>query len=266
MPSVVARSLKSFNLRKWHRSALAGVVLSLGIAGHNAVFAAQTLTAGSPPTSAPMTFLDVKSKTLQGVMPDLIREIGKRQGFDVQFDAIPFAALIQSAVSGKIDIIVSAMTPTPKRAEVVDFADIVYSFGEGLVVADTDKTDYKSAQDLKGETVGAPAGTTYGDKLKALGIFKEVKYYDTTSDMLHDLANGRIKGAFQDYPLLKALAAKGGMPGVHVDEAYQPLDTAGVAIAVQKGNKVLLDKINAGISQMKADGSLAAILNKWGLH
>jgi polar amino acid transport system substrate-binding protein len=266
MPSVVNRSLKPIKLFKWQRGVIAGAVLSLGVMAHNVAFAAQTVTAGSPPTSAPMTFLDVKTNTIQGVMPDLIREIGKREGFQVNFDAIPFSALIQSAVTGKIDIIVSAMTPTPKRAEVVDFADIVYSFGEGLVVGDGDKTDYKNAQDLKGETIGAPAGTDYGEAFQKLGIFKEVKYYDTTSDMLHDLANGRIKGAFSDYPLLKALAAKGGMQGVHVDEDYTPLSKDGVAIAVQKGNKALLDKINAGIAQMKTDGSLAAILNKWGLH
>ncbi|MGI4855555.1 MAG: ABC transporter substrate-binding protein [Janthinobacterium lividum] len=250
---------------KWIRAASAIALLTFGALTQSAAFA-ETFKAGSPPTSAPMTFLDIKTNTLQGVMPDVIREIGKRQGFDVSFDAIPFSALIQSAASGKIDIIVSAMTPTPKRAQVVDFADVVYAFGEGLAVADDDKTVYKSARDLKGETIGASTGTTYGDALKAMGIFKEVKYYDTPADLLHDLQDGRIKGAFTDYPLLKALQARGGMRGAHVDDAYVPVAVTGVTIAVRKGNDALLHKIDAGIAQMKADGSLAKILAKWGLH
>lgn len=248
------------------RRLFAGTVLALGLAAHAFSCAAETLTAGSPPSSTPMTFLDIKTQTIEGVMPDIIRAIGHREEFDVKFDAIPFAALIQSNVSGKIDIIVSAMTPTPKRAEVVDFADIVYSYGDGLVVSAEDNTEYTSAQDLKGQVVGAPAGTNYGEDLQKLGIFKEVKFYDTPQDMLKDLANGRIKGAFGDYPALKAMAARGAMPGCRVVESYKPLSVAGVAIAVKKGNKPLLDRINAGIAQMKSDGSLAAILNKWGLH
>ncbi len=265
MPWSATRKV-SPQLRHCCRAIIASTILFCGAAAHVAANAAEVLTAGSPPTSAPMTFLDVKTQTIEGVMPDLIREIGKREGFTVQFEAIPFAALIQSAVSGKIDIIVSAMTPNPKRAQVVDFADIIYAYGEGMVVPDDDKTAYTSAQDLKGQVIGAPAGTDYGEALQKLGIFKEVKYYDSPADMIKDLQNGRIKAAFNDYPELKAVAAKGGLPGMHVVESYKPLSTAGVAIAVRKGNKPLLDKINAGIAQMKQDGTLAAILNKWGLH
>lgn len=247
------------------RTMSVSAVLMVAAVSQNAL-AVQQWTAGSPPTSAPMTFLDVQTKTIQGVMPDIIREVGKREGFDVSFEAIPFPALIQSAVSGKIDIIVSGMTPTAKRAEVVDFADIVYSFGEGMVVSDADKTRYSTAKDLKGQVIGAPVGTTYAEALRNMDDFKEVKLYDTPADMFADLQNGRIKAAFIDYPLVKALILKGGIPGFHVVETYKPLSAAGVAIAVKKGNKELLGKINDGIARMKADGSLSAILKKWQLQ
>jgi polar amino acid transport system substrate-binding protein len=250
--------------RLFYAIGLSVVMLAGGVSQSS--YAAQTWTAGSPPTSAPMSFLDVPTNTIQGVMPDIMREIGKREGFDVNFEAIPFPALIQSAVSDKIDIIVSAMTPTPKRAEVVDFADVVYQFGEGLIVPDSDKTNYKVAAELKGTVIGAPVGTTYAEALRKMPGFAEVKLYDSPADMFTDLQNGRIKAAFIDYPLVKALVLKGGLPGFHVVESYKPLTEDAVAIAVKKGNKSLLDKINDGISKMKADGSLIAILKKWQLQ
>jgi polar amino acid transport system substrate-binding protein len=134
-----------------------------------------TVTAGSPPSSAPTTFLDVKTQKIEGIMPDVVREIGKREGFDVSYQAVPFSALIPAVVSGKIDIIVAGMTPTAKRAEVVDFSQPVTAFGEGIIVKESNKTNYKSVQDMKGMSVGAPTGTDYGDQLVKLGIFKEVK-------------------------------------------------------------------------------------------
>jgi polar amino acid transport system substrate-binding protein len=248
------------HVRNWKMLILAASVVFGGVA-----HAAPTLTAGSPPTSAPNTFLDVKDNTLKGLMPDVMREIGRREGFETQFDAIPFSALIQSVVSGKIDAIVAGMKVTPARAKIVDFANPVYSFGEALAVQASDTKDYTSAQDLKGLVVGSPAGVTYGDTLAKMGIFKEVKYYDTPSDMLHDLAEGRIQGAFCDAPIYSSLADKGGMPGVRFVKTYKPFDVSGVAIAVRKGNTEMLTKINDGLAQMKADGTLAALLKKWKL-
>jgi polar amino acid transport system substrate-binding protein len=227
--------------------------------------AQQVLRAGSPPSSKPTTFLDVKTNTIQGFMPDIIREIGKREGFKVDFQPIPFSALIPSAASGKIDLLVSGMTPTAKRAEVVDFTDIVTAFGEGLVVQASNKNNYKTAADLKGESIGVPAGADYGETLQKMGIFKEVKYYDTPADMNRDVQLGRIKGAMQDYPVLKAQLAAGALKGLRVDESYVPVVKDDIALAVKKGNKPLLDKINHAIRQMKADGTLAKILKKWGL-
>lgn len=240
---------------------LAGSMLASNFA--NA--AEETLRAGSPPSSKPTTFLDVKTNTIQGFMPDVVNEIARRQGFKLDFQPIPFAALIPSAVSGKIDVLVSGMTPTAKRAEVVDFSDVVTAFGEGLFVQASDSKVYRSAKDLKGETIGVGAGTDYGDMLAKMGIFKEVKFYDTPGDMIRDVQLGRIKGAMQDYPILKSQLAEGALKGLRVEENYVPLLKEDIALAVRKGNKELLDKINDSLRKMKADGTLARIHKKWGL-
>jgi polar amino acid transport system substrate-binding protein len=230
----------------------------------NVAKAAEILRAGSPPSSKPNSFLDVKTNTIQGFMPDVINEIGRRAGFKVDFQPVPFPALIPSLTSDKIDLIVAGMTPTAKRAEVVDFSDVVVSFGEGLIVKESDPKVYHSAKDLAGETAGAGAGTNYFEAIQKLGVLKELKAYDTGGDMIRDVQLGRIKGAFNDYPILKAQYAAGAMPGLRLEEHYVPVHMNSSALAVRKGNKALLDKINDGIRQMKADGTLTKLQKKWG--
>src|SRR5262245_54090812 len=102
--------------------------------------AQQVLKVGSTPTGIPFTFLDTKTNSIQGVMVDLITEVGKDAGFSVQIEPMQFSTLIASLTSSKIDIISAAMFITAARKEVIDFSDPVYTYGEGLIVPKTDKT------------------------------------------------------------------------------------------------------------------------------
>ncbi len=68
---------------------------------------AAVLTAGSPPSSAPTTFLNTQTGKIEGFMPDVAAEVAKREHLDIQYSAIPFSTLIQSVIAGKIDMIVA---------------------------------------------------------------------------------------------------------------------------------------------------------------
>ncbi|SAL63504.1 extracellular solute-binding protein [Caballeronia arvi] len=241
----------------------AAVALSMAFGAGPSYAAPVQVSAGTTPSSVPNAFLDLKTHEIAGVMPDAIREIGKREGFDVSFDVIPFPALIQSVVSDKIDLIVAGMTPTPKRQEVVDFSQPVAEFGKGIIINASDKASYRTIQDLKGMIVGAGAGEETSEELVKLGIFKEVKMYNTAADMARDVALGRITAAFNDYPVWKAQEAAGTLQGCRVVDGFMPLRRVPIAFGVKKGNAVLLLKINDGLAKIKADGTLDKILKKW---
>jgi polar amino acid transport system substrate-binding protein len=241
----------------------AAVAVSLAFGAGHASAAAMKVSAGTTPSSVPNAFLDLKTHEIEGVMPDVIREIGKREGFEVSFDVIPFSALIQSVVSDKIDLIVAGMTPTPKRAEVIDFSEPVAFFGKGIIVNASDKKTYRTIDDLKGAVVGAGAGEETSDELVKLGIFKEVKLYNTGADMARDVALGRIAAAFNDYPVWKAQEAAGTLQGTRVVDGFKPLRRVPIAFGVKKGNAALMSKINDGLAKIKADGTLDKILKKW---
>src|SRR5215475_16146831 len=65
----------------------------------------KVLRVGSTPTGIPFTFLDTKTNTIEGVMVDLIKEIGKDAGFKVEIEGMQFSTLIPSLTANKIDII-----------------------------------------------------------------------------------------------------------------------------------------------------------------
>lgn len=240
--------------------------LALAVGMASAPFAAaDTLKVGSTPTGIPFTFLDTKTNTIQGVMVDVIGEVAKDSGDTVQIEPLSFSALIPSLTTSKIDVISAAMFATAARKEIIDFTDTVYGYGEALVVASGDAKDYKSFDDLKGEIVGVQVGTAFVEPLKKSGVFAEVKIYDSIQDIMRDVAAGRIKAGFADYPIVAYQIAQGNFPGVRTATGYTPVVKGEIGIGVRKGEAAKLAKFNASIAKMKADGRLAAILKKWGL-
>ena len=231
----------------------------------SAAMAQQMYKVGSTPTGVPFTFMDTKNQTIQGAMVDLITEIGKDQGFRVQVEATPFASLIPSLTTSKIDIISAAMLITPQRKEVVDFSDPVFPYPEGLIIKADDNATYHTLADLKGQVVGAQVGTVYVDFLRKNGEFAEVKTYDSLADLIRDVGLGRVKAGFGDAPILKYQLSQRKDAGVKLAQGYQTKMDGWVGIGVRKGDKDLLAKVNTGLANVKKNGTLDQILVKWNL-
>jgi len=248
-------------LKRLVQAAMAAVVVATAAVPASAQ---QVLKVGSTPTGIPFTFLDTKTNSIQGIMVDLITEIGKDAGFAVQIEPMQFSALIPSLTANKIDLIAAAMFATAARKEVVDFSDPVYTYGEGLVVPKADAKAYASQEDLKGTVVGAQVGTAFVDALKKTGLFSEVKVYDTIPDILRDVNAGRLKAGFADYPILAYNLKQGGFAEVKLVDSYKPATVGTVAIGIRKSDTELLGKINASLAKLKANGTIARILEKWG--
>jgi polar amino acid transport system substrate-binding protein len=241
-------------------------LLALSLAFVGLIATAQTtLRVGSTPTGIPFTFLDTKTNQISGVMVDLIKEIGKDQGFTVEITPMSFSTLIAALQANKIDVIAAAMYITPTRLEVVDFSDPIYTYGDGLFVAAKDTKDYKGYEDLKGEVVGAQIGTAYVKPMQESGMFKEVKVYDSIPDIMRDVNLGRIKAGFADYPIVAYNLSQGGFPESRLAKNYKAAVVGSVGIAVRKGDKATLDKVNASLRKFKTDGTIDRILARWNL-
>lgn len=246
------------------RKAIAGLAFAATISlSSGPSLAQQTLKVGSTPTGVPFTFLDTKTNTIQGIMVDMVTEVGKRAGFSVQIEPMQFSTLIAGVTASKIDLISAAMYITPTRREQVDFSDPIYTYGEGLMVPKSDSKDYVSFEDMKGFTVGAQVGTAYVEPLKK--VFGEVKIYDTIPDILRDVNAGRIQAGFADLPIVAYNLQQSAFANTRLVRSYKSTMTGSIGIGLRKGQPELLAKINTALAAMQADGTVTKILAKWGL-
>lgn len=248
-------------LHKTLKSLLATALCAAALSGAHA----QTVKVGATPTAVPFNFLDPKTNTLKGVMIDIADAVGKQAGFKPEVMPIPFASLVPALQTSKIDMIASAFAKTPQRAEVVDFTQVVLEYGEALVVPDKDKTDYQSIADLKGKTVGVQIGTLYVEPLKSAPGLKEVKMYDTMADLVRDVALGRLDAAFGDGPVISYQVRTQGVRNVRYVESYKPSMPTNIALAVRKGDADRVKQLNTAIDALKQDGTISAIMKKWGV-
>ena len=180
-----------------------------------------TLKVGSTPTGVPFTFLDTATNTIQGIMVDLITEIGKDAGFNVAVEPMQFSALIGALTSSRIDLISAAMFATAARKEVIDFSEPVYTYGEGLFVPKADTTNYTAIAELKGKVAGVQVGTAFVKPLQDSGVFSEVKIYDTIPDIMRDVNAGRVAAGFADFPIVAYNLQLGRFPRCSVGTQLQ---------------------------------------------
>ena len=244
------------------RAFLGGSALALGAGALPARAQAPVLKVGSTPTGVPFTFLDTKSNTITGFMVDLITAVGKDQGFGVDVQGTPFAALIASLTSNRIDIIAAAMTATPARREQIDFSDPVYAYGEAAVVKEGESIPGTTMAEMAGLSAGAQLGTTYAEVAKKAGM--DLRTYDSVADIMRDVALGRIKVGFGDGPIIGYQIGQGVFRGVKQLPGYKPSVVGSISIGTRKGDPMMA-KINAGLAKLKSDGTVAQLIAKWNL-
>jgi len=214
------------------------------------------------PTFPPFDTTDENGE-LTGFDVDLVNAIAEDQGFTVEWVNMGFDGLITALQGGNIDMIASGMNASPERREKVDFSDTYYE--SGLVVAvKADNTTIKSVDDLtKDMKVGVQIGTTGADLAQELfedGKIAEVKVYNGLDVAMMDLVNGAVAAVINDEPVTKEyMNAKPGTIKIVGDT----LNAESYGIAVQKGNTELLEKLNAGLKNIKDNGKFQEIWDKW---
>ncbi|RZA28725.1 MAG: amino acid ABC transporter substrate-binding protein [Proteobacteria bacterium] len=227
------------------------------------VQAQETLRVGATPTAVPFNFLDTKTNTLQGVMIDITQALGQKLGFTPDLRPIPFAGLVPSLQTDKIDMISSAFAINAQRAQIVDFSDELFAYSEEVIANGKDATVYHSSVDFAGKTVGVQTGTVSVEPMKAQAGIKELRMYDSMADMIREVALGRIDVAVGDGPVMLYTVQQSGSKSLRVAGDYNKQIRIAIGVAVRKGNAQLLGRINEGIAALKADGTLATILAKW---
>jgi polar amino acid transport system substrate-binding protein len=234
-----------------------GLAILIGTSLPLAASAAE-LKVGANIGNVPWEFQDAGGSNV-GFEIDLVNEIGKRLGMTVSIVNIPFSGLFAAVQSGQIDAATSSITITKKRLESVGFAQPYYDSDQSLTV----KTDsgLKGLKDLAGKTIGvdtASTGDIWATEHQAEYKIATIQRYEGLSPAMLDLAAGRIDGYISDIPALQYYVKD--KPVYKVVERIPTGEQYSIMFAK---NAELADKVDAIITQLKKEGYIAGLHEKW---
>ena len=197
------------------------------------------------------------SGEFEGIDIETAQAIADKLGLELQIDDMDFDAALLAVQQGKSDMVMAGVTVTDERQNVMDFTDS-YATGIQSIIVKED-SDIASVDDLAGKKIGTQRGTTgylycsddFGDE--------NVVAYDNGLTAVQMLNNGQVDCVVIDNaPAKEFIAANPGLKlldTAYVEESY--------AIGVGKGNTELKDAINTALEELKADGTLQAIVDKY---
>lgn len=192
----------------------------------------------------------------EGIDIETAQAIADKLGLELQIDDMDFDAALLSVQQGKADIVMAGVTVTDERKAVMDFSDSYATGIQSIIVPEG--SDIASPDDLAGKKIGTQRGTTgyiycsddFGDD--------SVVAYDDGLTAVQALNNGQVDAVVIDNAPAKEFIAAN--PGLKIlDTSYAEED---YAIGMAK-NSPLEDAVNSVLEELKADGTLQAIVDKY---
>jgi len=237
--------------------ALVGPALA-GCVGQDS--AEDLLVVGTEAAYPPFEDVDADGQIV-GFDPDVMREVAERSGYRIRLTNMQFRAIIPSIVNGQIDAGISAFTITDERKNQVDFT-IPYYENELLVAVRSDTTDLQEQEDLRGRRVCTQTGTTSETWLREnVGATDEnLMLLNAFPPCAEALKRGDVDAMMIDRAVVRTLVDQSGGDletafTIPVDERF--------GIAVPKGRGELLNKFNEALREMREDGTLERLMDKW---
>ena len=220
-----------------------------------------TVMAGKLTMATNATFppyeMTTDSGDIEGIDVDTAKAIAEKLSLELQIDDMDFDAALLSVQQGKADIAMAGITVTDERKAVMAFSDSYATGIQSIIVPEG--SDIASPDDLAGKKIGTQRGTT--GYIYCTDDFGEdsVVAYDNGLTAVQALNNGQVDAVVIDNAPAKEYVAAN--PGLKVLEtSYAEED---YAIGMNKDNTALVEAVNAALEELKADGTLQSIVDKY---
>ena len=192
-----------------------------------------------------------------GIDVDIAQAIADKLGLELKVEDMEFNSIITAVQNGKADMGLAGMTVTEDRKKSVNFSDS-YATGIQVVIVKED-SDITSVDDLNGKKIGVQLATT-GDIYSKDDFGEEnVEEYNKGADAVMALTQGKVDAVIIDNEPAKSF--------VEANEGLKILDTEYVtedyAAALNKDNTELLEAVNGALAELKEDGTLQEIIDKY---
>ena len=224
------------------------------------VKAAGKLVIGVEGTYPPFTYHD-DSGELTGLDIELGKALAEKLGVEAEFQEAAWDSLLIGIDSGRFDTVINSVSITDERAEKYDFSDPYYYEARRVVVR-ADDDSIQTPEDLKGKRIATNATNAFIPWYEARGA--EIVGVDTSSEAIDLVLSGRADFLGTSVPVLNAYLDEHPDAKDKLKEAFVIPDSEDViAIPVRKGETEYLDAINAALAELREEGKLKEISEKY---
>ncbi|AVH44986.1 transporter substrate-binding domain-containing protein [Agrobacterium tumefaciens] len=230
-------------------------------------FAAETVTIATDATFPPFESIDENGKLI-GFDIELMEAICKEAELDCDIIGAAWDGMFPSLIEGKYDALISQLTVTDKRRQVVAFSDI-YDHPIFRFAAKKGADITISPEGVTGKIIAVQTGTPMDAYVTAHMPGATIKRYDSGSAPFLDLTNGRadLVLGYQAQIVHSFLKTDDGkdfeLTGPEMTGKDAKEFGEGVAIAIGKNNTRLVEDVNRGLSKVRENGTLKALMTKY---
>ncbi|GEN90811.1 ABC transporter permease subunit [Tetragenococcus koreensis] len=184
----------------------------------------------------------------------IAQKIADDMGVDLHIEELGFDALLGALDTGKIDLIISGMSPTPERLQEVDFSDPYMNSQQRLVVREEDQDEYTDVNQFEGVPIGVQKQTTQEELANTELEGSQVTSLQKIPDVVMNLKNGKVDGAVLEGPVAKAYVDENddlAFSNVEFEDGAKQS-----AVALPKDSPILSENINRSIQTINDENLL----------
>lgn len=224
------------------------------------------VTVGTEAAYPPFEF--IKDGKIVGFGRDVLDEIAKQWGVEVQQLDLPFQGILPGLIAGKFDFVATSVGINPERAKRYAYT-LPIADSTAYAMKKTGNGEIKTVEDLRGKVVATQLASAVDPVAKALdkrlqatgGGFAELKLFPTFNDSFLAVANGTSDAALAGLPVLQNLMNE--RPGIFELVGKAAVVPSYNAWVVRPEDQDLRDAINTALLKLKQSGKLAELQQKW---
>ena len=222
------------------------------------------LTVATSPDFAPYEFYAIDENgdpQLAGFDMALAQYIADYLGLKLEVIPMDFDGTIMELGNKNVDLSLAGYSPSPDRADLMDFSDVYITGGQSFVCNAANKdlfTDLAAANNPE-YSIGAQIGSIQADLAAEHTPDADIIEMSKVTDLVAELVSGKMDGAFIETMVAESYAENYPELCLVLEVPY---DAEGSVVGVSKGNAELLAGVNAAIAAALADGSMAKFVEE----
>ena len=223
-----------------------------------AVQEAGTLIIGTEGTYRPFSYHQGGSGDITGYDVEVIKAVASKLGVTAKFEETQWDGIFAGLEAGRFDVIANQVSITPERKSKYNFS-APYTLSTGVIVVRSDNTSITSFASLAGKITAQSLTSNWYTLAQDSGA--NIESVEGWAQSVALVEQGRVDATVNDKLTFLDFKKTNGAAGLKI--AAETTEKSESAFAFKKGSTTLTDAVDAALEELRADGTLSSLSNKY---